>query len=441
MSELTTTAMPIDTTVARYRRVRDATEALAAPLSAEDQTVQSMPDASPAKWHRAHTSWFFETFLLEPGMRGYQVFHPSYGFLFNSYYEQVGSRYPRPQRGVIGRPGIAEVASYRHHVDAAMVELMDSCPSPDTLALVELGLQHEQQHQELLLMDIKHALSCNPMLPAYSPDDPGRAPGRLRSVPALAWMEFDGGITEIGHDGNAFSFDNELPRHAASLAPFGLASRPVTCGEWIEFVDDGGYRRPELWLSDGWALARAEAWAAPLYWLAADGRWEVFTLAGARPVDPAEPVCHVSYYEADAYARWAGARLPTEAEWETAAHTGTDRGALSTDTTIRAPVERSDGTGGSEAVIAAMHPRPVGTRAPLMGDVWQWTQSAYSAYPGYRPAPGAVGEYNGKFMVNQYVLRGGSCLTPTGHARPTYRNFFPASARWPVTGVRLAADR
>ncbi len=455
MPQLTATK-PSDVLAARYRAVRAATEALAAPLSAEDQTVQSMPDVSPTKWHRAHTSWFFETFLLQPSSPGYRPFHPAYGYLFNSYYEQVGDRHPRPERGAVSRPGVAEVGAYRRHVDGAMAELLGGHPDglPPALAgLVELGLQHEQQHQELVLMDIKHVLSRNPLLPAYVAS-PGGTP--LPPVPALDWFEHPGGVEEVGHLGGGFCFDNELPRHRAALAPFAVASRPVTCGEWQAFVDDGGYRRPELWLSEGWATVQAAGWEAPLYWTRDGGRWHVFTLAGSRPLVPAEPVCHVSLFEADAYARWAGARLPTEQEWEVAARAEAAEVPLPAEPSVPAeplvPGEPSvpDGArlpvadapaGDPDGVVAALHPRPVGRRSPLMGDVWQWTQSSYAPYPGFRPAAGAVGEYNGKFMVNQYVLRGGSCVTPLGHARVAYRNFFPAAARWPFTGVRLAADR
>ena len=399
----------------RYRQVRDLTEALAAPLSAEDQTVQSMADVSPTKWHRAHTSWFFETFLLQPRLPSYRPFHPAYAFLFNSYYEGVGARYPRPRRGVVSRPGVAEVARYRGHVDNAMAHLLAQDLPPEAHELVELGLHHEQQHQELLLMDIKHVLSCNPLEPAYATVtfDPPRPAARS------AWLERAGGVEEIGHQGAGFGFDNEFPRHAVHLEPFALADRPVTCGEWIAFIDDGGYRRPELWLSDGWATAGAEGWEAPLYWSAVDDDWWVFTLGGPQLVDPAEPVCHVSYYEADAFARWAGGRLPTEAEWEAVAAGYPPRG--------------------NYLDPSVLHPRPV-AHTSLFGDVWQWTSSAYSPYPGFKPAAGAVGEYNGKFMVNQYVLRGGSCVTPVGHVRSTYRNFFPPSARWPFTGLRVARD-
>ncbi len=431
MADLVTVGTAAELAV-RYRSVRAATEALAAPLSAEDQTVQSMPDVSPTKWHRAHTSWFFEEFLLAGRLAGYQVFHPTFGYLFNSYYEQVGARHPRPERGLLSRPGVAEVAAYRHHVDGGMAELLAQGLDPATEALVELGLEHEQQHQELLLMDIKHVLSCNPLDPAYAAAADGPAAG---SVPPLDWLEQPGGLVECGADGDGFAFDNERPRHQVVLRPFALASRPVTCGEWLEFMEAGGYHRPELWLADGWAVRTGQRWEAPGYWRRDGSQWRLFTLSGVREVVAAEPVCHVSYYEADAYARWAGARLPTEAEWEVAAMAEGAEAPVAADPSAHPP------PAGLEATVAALHPRPVGRRAALMGDVWQWTQSAYLPYPGFRPAAGAVGEYNGKFMVNQQVLRGGCCLTPIGHARPTYRNFFPAAARWPVTGLRLAVDR
>ena len=405
----------------RFVATRRLTEALAAPLSAEDQTVQSMPDVSPTKWHRAHTSWFFETFLLAPSDAGYRAFHPDFGFLFNSYYEGVGARYPRPDRGLISRPGIVEVADYRRHVDAAMEALLASGIDADAAALVELGIQHEQQHQELLLMDIKHVLSRNPMLPAYGPDRPQAA----GSAGPVCWTGHDGGTVPVGHLGDGFGFDTEFPRHLVHVAPFALADRPVTSGEWLTFMDDGGYRRSELWLSDGWATVQAEGWDAPLYWSDHAGTWHEFTLAGDGPVDPCRPVSHVSYYEADAFARWAGHRLPTESEWELVSR------------------ERADAStgGGNFLDLGVLHPSPVagGASAPF-GDVWQWTSSAYSPYPGFAPAAGAVGEYNGKFMVNQYVLRGGSCVTPGGHVRASYRNFFPPSARWAFSGLRLARD-
>ncbi len=406
----------------RFEATRRLTEALAAPLSAEDQTVQSMPDVSPTKWHRAHTSWFFETFLLVPSRSAYRLFDPGFGFLFNSYYVGVGDRYPRPDRGLISRPGIAEVAEYRRHVDLGMAGLLGDGPDRTTAALVELGVQHEQQHQELLLMDIKHVLSRNPLLPTYA--DPGPVACPLDGAPAT-WTSHPGGTVPVGHAGGGFGFDNEFPRHRTHLEPFALADRPVTCGEWLDFVEDDGYRRPELWLSDGWATVEAEAWQAPLYWTRRDDGWREFTLGGEVAVDPTRPVCHVSYYEADAYARWAGHRLPTEAEWEVVSTARAAEGA----------------TAGHLLDPAALRPAPSGGGStPPFGDVWQWTSSAYSPYPGFAPAEGAVGEYNGKFMVNQYVLRGGSCATPADHIRPTYRNFFPPSARWAFSGLRLARN-
>jgi ergothioneine biosynthesis protein EgtB len=438
MADLMTTPERFSITGDRYRTVRADTEHLAGPLTAEDQTVQSMPDVSPTKWHRAHTSWFFETFLLEPGLPGYEVYDPAYGYLFNSYYESLGARHPRPARGVISRPGVGEVAAYRRHVDDAMGRLLASSLTGERTWLVELGLHHEQQHQELLLMDAKHVLSCNPLQPAYrlapprwasgadATGVPGGGPASIGSPSRRAqWIEHGGGLVEIGHTGASFAFDNESPRHSTVLEPFALAAQLVTCGEWAAFIDDGGYRRPELWLSDGWATVLAEDWEAPLYWSRAAEGWQVFTLHGARPLVSEEPVVHVSYYEADAFARWADARLPTEAEWEaTVSMVGDDE------------------EGGRFLVAGdrgnVLHPVP--GAAGLMGEVWQWTSSAYSPYPGFHPAPGAVGEYNGKFMVNQMVLRGGCCVTPSGHVRPTYRNFFPPSARWAFSGLRLAAD-
>ena len=410
------------TLLARYRAVRDLTEMLAEPLSAEDQTVQSMPDVSPTKWHRAHTSWFFETFLLVPLVPGYRPYHPDFGYLFNSYYEGVGAQYPRSDRGLLSRPGVGEVAAYRSYVDEAMAGLLDGGIGPRTADLVTLGLNHEEQHQELLLMDIKHVLAQNPLLPAYSPTAGERVGSADRAgPPGAGWTSYPGGVHEIGHTGDGFAYDNESPRHRVLLEPFALADRPVTCGEWTEFVDDGGYHRADLWLSDGWAALRAQGIDAPLYWSDRDGDRSVFTLGGSRAVDPAEPVVHVSYYEADAFARWADARLPTEAEWEVAAGPARAEGNL---------LDRD-----------RLHPRPVaGPSSSPFGDVWQWTSSAYSPYPGFRPAPGAVGEYNGKFMVGQYVLRGGSCATPPGHVRSSYRNFFPPGARWAFSGLRLARD-
>jgi ergothioneine biosynthesis protein EgtB len=395
----------------QFRTVRSFTEALAARLSPEDQTAQSMPDASPAKWHRAHTSWFFEEFVLSS--TGYAVFDPTYRYLFNSYYEAVGARHPRPQRGLVTRPGVAEIGRYRGAVDEAMaVALADGRLGEMALRLAELGCHHEQQHQELLLMDAKHLLSHHAFDPVYverpAEADVGPTPQSWRPVPA--------GLVEIGHPGGGFAFDNEGPSHRHYLEPFEIAERAVTNTEWLEFMADGGYRRPELWLSDGWARVQAEGWDSPGYWRNDDGTWTTFTLSGRRPVRGAEPACHVSFYEADAYARWAGARLPTEQEWETAARDVADRR-------------------GGLLDLARCHP---GVAGPAMiGDVWEWTASAYLPYPGFAPAAGAVGEYNGKFMCDQHVLRGASAVTPPSHERLTYRNFFPAPSRWAFSGLRL----
>ncbi|HWE70310.1 MAG TPA: ergothioneine biosynthesis protein EgtB [Acidimicrobiales bacterium] len=407
----------------RFLATRALTDSLGAPLSAEDQTVQSMPDVSPTKWHRAHTAWFFETFLLGPKLKGYQHFHPAYEYLFNSYYEGVGTPYPRDQRGLLSRPGIDDIADYRSHVDGAMGELLAEPLDDPTLGLIDLGIHHEQQHQELLLMDIKNVLWRNPLHPAYA-DLPAPGHGSW-DPPATNWTEHPGGMVDIGHQGTGFAFDNECPRHTELLSPFAIADRPVTCQEWVAFINDGGYRRPELWLSDGWAAIRNQGWDAPLYWTRVDAQWHIFTLGGTRPIHPNEPVCHISYYEADAFARWADARLPSEAEWETAATAGAEGGHF-------LDLEKLHPT--------ALSPQEAAVGTVLAGDVWSWTSSSYAAYPGFETAAGAVGEYNGKFMVNQYVLRGGSCATPADHVRPTYRNFFPPSARWAFSGLRLARN-
>ncbi len=413
----------------RYTEVRSTTERLAAPLSAEDQVVQSMPDVSPTKWHRAHVTWFFETFLLAPLLPGYGA-DPDYGFLFNSYYEAVGARHPRPERGLITRPTVDEIAAYRAKVDDAMGELLNGprVHEPGVRSLVELGLNHEQQHQELLLMDIKHVLSSTILKPAYR----GRRAADPTANPVWTWVDFDGGIASIGHRGKGFAFDNEGPAHDVLLRPFRLADRAVTVGDWLLFVDDGGYETVDLWLSDGWHHRNTNDWQAPMYWRRADdGSWLVHTLDGERPVDPAEPVVHVSYYEADAFARWAGARLPTESEWEAAsASVAVDGNLLPAEHLHPAPVADDGASRGTGSGLRQM-----------FGDVWEWTASPYTAYPGFRPAPGAVGEYNGKFMIDQQVLRGGCTVTPGGHIRSTYRNFFPARARWHFGGLRLAADR
>ena len=403
----------------RYNSTRAFTEQLAAPLSPEDQTVQSMPDVSPTKWHRAHTTWFFETFLLRPHLPGYRIHHPAYPYLFNSYYEAAGPRYARDRRGCVSRPGVQEIAAYRAHVDEHMQSLLSDTEDETVLSLTELGVNHEQQHQELLLMDIKHVLSMSPLDPPYAFTDEPVAERGGAGEAGGGWMRSDGGVVEIGHSSRSFAFDNEGPAHEVLLRPFALADRLVTCGEWMQFIDDGGYRTAGLWLSDGWAAVQSARWEAPLYWERDDEGWSVFTLTGRRRVDPEEPVCHVSYYEADAFASWAGARLPTEFEWETAA--------------AGWPIE------GQLGDPRRVHPS-AGAGPTLFGQAWAWTSSAYLPYPRFRPAAGAVGEYNGKFMVGQHVLRGGSCATPTGHVRLTYRNFFPPSARWPFTGVRLALD-
>ncbi len=435
----TTPAGDGDDLRARYHRVRGFTEELAETLSPEDQTVQTMPDVSPTKWHRAHTTWFFETFVLAQYRRGYTEFDPAYAFLFNSYYETVGPRHARPQRGLLSRPGVAEIGHYRGTVDHAMDQLLiagGTDRATRVTELVELGLHHEQQHQELLLMDIKHVLAVNPLRPAY------RAFERVPAVQAgpdggLTWIDHPGGVVPVGHAGEGFCFDNETPRHDVLLSPFAIRSNLVTAGDWLAFITEGGYREPALWMSDGWATVQAQEWEAPEYWIRADDGWLVQTLAGPRPIDLDEPVCHVSWYEADAFARWAGCRLPTEAEWEVVAATRAHPPAV-------AAGEGPATAGLDDAGLAGsgLHPAPPAPRdEQWFGAVWQWTASPYGPYPGFQPAAGAVGEYNGKFMVNQQVLRGGACVTPAGHSRPTYRNFFPPAARWPFCGLRLAVDR
>ncbi len=415
----------------RYRVVRALSAQIAAPLHPEDQVIQSMPGVSPTKWHLAHTTWFFETFILKPHASDYREFSAGFDFLFNSYYNTVGHMHARPERGLVSRPTVDEVNAYRQHVDAAMVDFLASADAgvlEEVAPVIEIGLHHEQQHQELMLTDIKHVLSRNPLFPAaytHTGDGAGAAD-------AVSWHSFDGGVVEIGYADRGFCFDNETPRHAVQLHPFALADRAVTNDEFAAFVDDGGYTRPELWLSDGWAKIREHDWREPLYWQKVDGAWHAFTFAGLRRLECDAPICHISYYEADAFARWAGARLPTEAEWETAAQSMPVFGHF-----LAAP-------SGAGALTA---PRPLAAGAAsanrlrqFYGDVWEWTQSAYGAYPGFKPLSGSLGEYNGKFMCNQLVLRGGSCLTPEGHVRASYRNFFPADARWQMSGIRLAQD-
>jgi ergothioneine biosynthesis protein EgtB len=403
---------------ARLREVRAATEALCAPLAIEDYGVQSMPDASPTKWHLAHSTWFFETFVLAQHAPGYRPYRADWDYLFNSYYEAVGPRHPRPERGLLTRPTVAEVYAYRAAVDEQLAALLArGGASAELLDLIELGLHHEQQHQELILTDLQHALSLNPLQPVYRPQS-AAPPDAAADAGAPAFEEHAGGLCTLGHQGAGFAFDNELPAHRTYVAPFALCTRPVTSGEFIEFIADGAYTRASLWLSDGWNAVRQHGWRAPLYWEQQAGAWFRFSLHGLIAVDPLAPVCHVSFYEADAFARWAGRRLPTEAEWELVAR--------------ELPLD------GQFIEHGALVPLARPAQQGLCGGAWTWTQSPYSPYPGFAPAHGALGEYNGKFMVNQLVLRGGSCFSPRSHLRTSYRNFFPAHARWQVTGIRLA---
>ncbi|MDB5328439.1 MAG: hypothetical protein JWM57_4008 [Phycisphaerales bacterium] len=409
----------------RFAAVRRLTTKLCDPLVTEDYVVQSMPDVSPTKWHLAHTSWFFETFILRPHLPGYQEFDAHFSYLFNSYYVTLGDRHCRQNRGQLSRPTVEQVYAYRRHVDKHMQQLLTASEQlPGAIApLLDIGLHHEQQHQELMVTDVKHVFWVNPMRPAYKPAPPREG----SAITPLAWTSHAEGIRLIGHDGNGFAFDNESPRHKQYVAAFDLSDRLVTNGEFKRFIDDGGYQRAELWLSAGIATAKADDWQAPMYWIKQDGEWLNHTLAGMRPVADDEPVCHVSLFEADAYARWAGCRLPTEFEWETAV---AESGASAAT--------------GNFVETESFHPRPASPTATgpqqLLGDVWEWTNSAYLGYPGYRPPPGALGEYNGKFMCNQFVLRGGSVATSNTHIRSTYRNFFPPDARWQFSGFRLARD-
>jgi ergothioneine biosynthesis protein EgtB len=409
----------------RYAAVRGFTLRLCEPLAPEDQVLQNMPDVSPTKWHLAHTTWFFERFILADFVADYRPWHPRYDFLFNSYYNAFGGMHARPDRGKLSRPTAEEVLAYRREIDARMVGLLYDCAEDvlDRVAeLVVLGCHHEQQHQELVLTDIKYNFSCSPLLPAYREH---KSSVLAASAPPSSWVALPGGIHEIGHAGGAFAFDNESPRHEVLLRPAALASRLVTNGEFLAFIDDGGYDRPELWLDLGAAAIRAGGWRSPLYWYQQDGEWMQFSLGGAVPLDACEPVCHVSYFEADAFARWSRARLPREAEWEVAVAALEIRGNFADDGRFHPESAPFDAVAGL---------------AQAYGDVWEWTSSDYTGYPGYRPSDGALGEYNGKFMCNQYVLRGGSCATHRSHIRPSYRNFFPPDARWQFSGIRLASD-
>jgi len=400
----------------RYAAIRRTSELVTEGLTAEDQMVQSMPDASPTKWHLAHTSWFFETFILRSNVAGYQLFHDDFTFLFNSYYKALGSHPNRAYRSLFSRPSLEQVRDYRRYVDQHMLKLLTDTTSDKAASLTETGLNHEQQHQELIVTDIKHGLWSNPLRPAWKTIvKKGQSPSA--GATPLRWSDFDENLHAVGFAGDGFSFDNETPRHQVFLNRFSIASRLVTNAEYLEFMRDGGYSRPDLWLSDGWDMVNTQRWSAPLYWEEHDGQWSTFTTAGLQPLALDEPVCHISYYEADAYAHWAGARLPNEAEWEVAA--------------------ASQSVEGNFLESGRFHP-VASNGSQFFGDVWEWTSSPYTAYPGFRPAEGALGEYNGKFMVNQMVLRGGSCATPQSHIRATYRNFFPPHARWQFMGLRLA---
>ena len=404
----------------QFDTVRLLSERSILPLSAEDTCVQSMPDASPAKWHLAHVTWFFETFVLEPHEPGFKPFHPAYRELFNSYYNSIGEQYPRPDRGMITRPSLAEVIDYRHDVDRRVRDILDGA-DPSVLATIELGLHHEQQHQELLLMDIKHLLSLNPLFPVYrncpKPDD--------KPPTGRHWVACAGGMVTVGHDDFSFRYDNETPQHKVWLEPFALASRPITNGEYLEFMRAGGYEIPTLWLADGWTTIRNEGWRSPCYWRERDGEWFEFTLTGLGSLDLNAPVCHVSHYEADAFASWVGARLPTEFEWEGACANSTIAGNF-LDSGYLHPCQQSDP---GDANLNQIY-----------GDVWEWTRSAYTPYPGFTAPDGAIGEYNGKFMSNQIVLKGGCCVTPNEYVRASYRNFFYPHNRWQFSGIRLAKD-
>ena len=430
--------------LARYQQVRQFTDSLCEPLEIEDYVVQSMPDASPVKWHLAHTSWFFEALLLREYLAGYRPLDEAYNYLFNSYYNSIGEQFTRACRGLISRPTVAQVREYRRHVDDCMGALLagaDEDLRRSIDPIVEVGLNHEQQHQELLLTDLKHMLSRNPLAPVYRDASPQSETDRdEREVPEMLWHGYPEGLVEIGHEGSAFAYDNEGPRHRRFVETFEIASRLVTAGEYQDFIHEGGYERADWWLSDGWATIQTEGWSAPLYWTRKDGSWHEFTLGGLRPVRPGEPVCHLSYYEADAYARWVssripGVRLPREDEWEIAATSGGSDALLD---------DVCDGNFVDDGVFhtRTLTERQVRTDRPvqMLGDVWEWTSSPYVAYPGYRSPEGALGEYNAKFMSNQLILRGGSCATSRSHIRATYRNFFPAHARWQFSGLRLARD-
>ena len=430
----------------RFCSTRRRTLALCEPLTPEDMMVQSCPGASPVKWHLAHTSWFFESFILREFVPGYRVFHDDYTWLFNSYYQSFSAFPEKRLRSSFSRPPLGDVLRFRAHVDAAIERLLEREAEPEALKRIELGINHEEQHQELLLTDILHAFFTNPRRPVYAAEAVPRSQKREPGRPPMRYLRFEGGLKEAGHAGEGFCFDNELPRHRVWLEPYALAERLVTCGEYAEFMADGGYRRPEFWLSDGWNAVTNHRWRAPLYWSSESGEWSLFTLRGEQPLarKEAAPVSHISYYEADAYARWAGRRLATETEWEAAAEGRLAAGNL-LDSGRLMPAPAPD-SAEKQAVRKGAEPGPLfdapapafACPAQLFGDCWEWTASAYLGYPGFRPLPGSLGEYNGKFMNGQFVLRGGSCLTPAAHIRSSYRNFFSPETRWQFSGIRLA---
>jgi ergothioneine biosynthesis protein EgtB len=454
----TTSSLALRTDIAaRYRTTRQRALALVDPLTPEDMMVQSSPDASPAKWHLAHTSWFFESFVLREFLAGYKVFHPDFVWLFNSYYQSFAAFPEKRLRSSFSRPALDEILRYREHIDEAVERLLASDPDPEALKRIELGANHEEQHQELLLTDILHAFFTNPLRPAYKPPTAADSPfasteindAQIGSLP-LRFTGYPGGLVEVGHNGEGFCFDNELQRHRVWLDPYSLATRLVTCGEYANFIADGGYQRPELWLSAGWDTVQHNAWRAPLYWSKENDRWQIFTLRGEFPLDRMEdaPVSHVSYFEADAYARWSRCRLPTEFEWEAAAQDSIAQDSIARDPIARdsikdRPIEGNLLDSGRlmpapAASSLAQNPVQNENGTKFFGDCWQWTASAYLGYPGFQPLPGSLGEYNGKFMSGQMVLRGGSCVTPAAHMRPSYRNFFPPETRWQFSGIRLA---
>jgi ergothioneine biosynthesis protein EgtB len=443
----TVTPRSVETSLAhRFRSMRQRTLALCEPLAPEDMMVQSCPEASPVKWHLAHTSWFFESFILREFVPGYRVFNTDFAWLFNSYYQSFSAFPEKRLRSSFSRPPLDEILRFRAHVDEAVERLLEREAEPEARRRIELGVNHEEQHQELLLTDILHAFFTNPLRPVYAAESVPRSQKRPLGRPAMRYLQFEGGLKEAGHAGEGFCFDNELPRHRVWLDPYALAERLVTCGEYAEFMADGGYRRPEFWLSDGWNAVNSKGWRAPLYWTSESGDWSLFTLRGEQPLARMEsaPVSHVSYYEADAYARWAGRRLATEIEWEAAAEghlvAGNllDSGRLMPAAAADLPEKQASSSRNGKEPVTMPAASAFECPAQLFGDCWEWTASAYLGYPGFRPLAGSLGEYNGKFMNGLFILRGGSCLTPATHIRASYRNYFSPEARWQFSGIRLA---